>query len=134
MLGAGLVGVETAEFLSDYRNQVTVMDMLEKIAPAAPLRVRLDLQERLKQREIRTILGSRVVRILEDGIICSRDEKEEVLDGFDVIVLAFGARASKAFEEQAKDLGPQFCQIGDAGRAGDAKKAIFEATKLALTL
>ena len=36
VLGAGLVGVETAEFLAEYGNQVTVVDMLDRAAPVRP--------------------------------------------------------------------------------------------------
>lgn len=132
VLGAGLVGVETAEFLTDYHNEVTLVDMLDKIAPLAPLRVRLDLVQRVKERKIRLILESRVMRILEDGIVYVKEGNEMTLSGYDAIVLAFGSKPSRAIEWQPEKA--VVFRIGDASKAGDAKKAIFEATKLAIGL
>ncbi len=134
VLGAGLVGAETAEFLAQYQNKVTLVDMIETIAPLAPYPVRTALEKRLGYAGVEFIPGSRVIKINVDGIDYQKDEKEGTLSGYDAIILAFGSRANTVLSASLKDSAVPLHQIGDSGRAGDAKKAIFEATKLALEL
>lgn len=128
VLGAGLVGVETAEMLAEQNNQVSVVDMLDKAAPLAPSKPRSMLLKHCEQLGIQFILESKVVEILEDGIVYERNQSQTTLQGFDKIVLAFGSRANQTLQIDNAHF------IGDASLAGDAKKAIFEATQLALKL
>lgn len=135
VLGAGLVGVETAEVLAGYGNQVTVVDMLEKAAPLAPLRPREDLMNHLAGLGVSFRLGSKVLCINPAGISCEcRGERVE-LTGFASIVLAFGSKPDRRLAESLNaETNPHIHLIGDALEAADAKKAIYEATKLALML
>lgn len=133
VLGAGLVGVETAELIGEYGNQVTVVDMLDKAAPLAPKRPRQNLLEHVKQLGINILLNSKVLKINSDGIVYQQDGNEKTLTGFDAIVLAFGSKPNDELYQDIKYLGNVYV-IGDALKAGDAKKAIYEATKLALKL
>lgn len=128
VLGAGLVGVETAEMLAEQNNQVSVVDMLDKAAPLAPSKPRSMLLKHCEQLGIQFILESKVVEILKDGIVYERNQSQTTLQGFDKIVLAFGSRANQTLQIDNAHF------IGDASLAGDAKKAIFEATQLALKL
>lgn len=133
VLGAGLVGCETAEILAEYNNDVTVVDMLDKAAALAPKRVRLALLDHLKTLDVEFILNSKVMSINEDGIDYSRNDEIHTIKDCDYIVLAFGAKPNNklyvGFEEQSR-----IHIIGDAKKASDAKKAIFDATELALKL
>ena len=134
VLGAGLVGVETAELLSDYENDVTVVDMIETAAPLAPWRPRMSLMEHLKKQQVRFELKTKVKEILADGIIAERDGKEISFRGYDEIVLAFGSKSNRKLHEELKETALQVHVVGDAAKAADAKKAIYDATKLALEL
>lgn len=134
VLGAGLVGAETAEFLTTFGNTVALVDMLDKIAPLAPPKVRNDLVKRLEHSNVAFYPGCKVSTILKDGIEYIKNGKSEVLSGYDSIVLAFGSRPDQTLLAQIQDIHPNVHLIGDARKAGDAKKAIFEATELALSL
>lgn len=133
VLGAGLVGVETAELLAEYGNDVTVVDMLDKAAPLAPARPRQNLMDHLRGLDVKLQLSSRVLAINPDGIQYECGGKKGVLEGFDHIVLAFGSRSNTALADSLADFS-NVHPIGDALKAGDAKKAIYEATQLALEL
>jgi hypothetical protein len=64
-----------------------------------------------------------------------RDEGEPVeLAGFDYVVIAMGARAYNPLEQDIRSICDEVYVVGDASRAGDAKKAIYEATRVALAL
>ena len=65
-------------------------------------------------------------------IILFINNQLETLSHFDTIVLAFGSKANQDLYQKIKNEHVHL--IGDASKAGDAKKAIFEATQLALKL
>lgn len=134
VLGAGLVGVETAELLSAYENDVTVVDMIETAAPLAPWRPRMSLLEHLEKQQVKFELKTKVKEILPDGIIAERDGQEMSLEGYDAIVLAFGSKSNRKLYDELKETKLQIHVIGDAAKAADAKKAIYDATRLALEL
>ena len=50
------------------------------------------------------------------------------------IILAFGSRSNTRLRESLEGSGVVYYAIGDSLKDGDAKKAIFEATRLALDL
>lgn len=133
VLGAGLVGAETAEVLSQYDNCVTLVDMLDQIAPLAPARPRENLLARLENAGVTFLPGRKVKKILSDGVICEYQKTEETLGGFDKIVAAFGSRPDNTLYEMLEDQSHVY-RIGDCSQAGDAKKAIYEATQLAMRL
>lgn len=132
VLGAGLVGCETAEILAEYQNQVTVVDMLENAAPQAPKRTRLGLLKHLEELNVHMQLGCRVQSIEKDGITYENNQEVYEMHGFDKIVLAFGSKSNNLLEHHFDNK--HIHVIGDAKQAGDAKKAILEATQLALEL
>lgn len=134
VLGAGLVGAETAELLAEYNNSVIIVDMIDKVAPIAPARPRGNLLDHLKQLNVNIMLNRKVLKINEDGIVCEYEGKALELSGYDVIVLAFGSRSNIQLYNTFNSEYNNVHLIGDAAKAGDAKKAIFEATKLALKL
>lgn len=133
VLGAGLVGCETAEVLAEYNNQVMVVDMLDQAAPLAPKRPRQALLEHLNDLHVKILLQSRVEKINKDGIQYINNDEHLSLEGFDAIILAFGSKPNQELYHQIEDL-KNVHIIGDAYKASDAKKAIFEATQLALKL
>jgi len=128
------VGAETAEFLCEQGNHVTLVDMLSQAAPSAPKKVRTRLVSHLEALGVCFVLNSRVLKINRDGIEYTQDGVTKQLTGYDAMILAFGAKANTELYEQMDGLGIEAYRIGDALAAGDAKKAIYEATQLALGL
>lgn len=134
VLGAGLVGAECAEMLGENGNKVTVVDMLDIVAGQAMPMIREGLLKRLNQLGVDFVLNSKVQEICEDGIVYENNGNYCRLSGYDTIVLAFGSRPNNALYQELCDTGMNVCAVGDAAKAADAKKAIFDATKLALGL
>lgn len=133
VLGAGLVGAETAELLAEYKNEVTIIDMIDKVAPLAPARPRENLISHLKQLNVKIQLNSKVLKINLDGVDIEHNGNIMTLSGYDQVILAFGSKPNQELYNEIKD-NFKIHVIGDALKAGDAKKAIFEATQLALKL
>ena len=128
VLGAGLVGAECAEILGERGNGVTIVDMLNCVAPLAVNKTRNPLLQHLKDFNVTMKLNSKVLKINSDGIDCMNHDEIKTLSGFDYIVCAFGSYSNNELCEDGYHL------IGDALKVSDAKKAIYEATKLALKL
>lgn len=145
VVGAGLVGAETAEFLTLFDAQITIVDMISEIAGLLNRVPRRKLLQRFAEASVRFVPDSKVLEFVEDGVriqhvardadgnVCD-DGDPQTLDGFDVIVVAMGARAYNPLEGATRAICNEVYVVGDASRAGDAKKAIYEATRAALTL
>lgn len=132
VVGAGLVGAETAEFLLQYGNHVDMIDMIKKPAPLLGAAPRARLMQTFDEHGVTFHGNSRVLEFTGSGVHYSCGEETGELSGYDEMVLAFGARSYNPLEEPAKQKFTEVYSVGDATRAGDAKKAIYEAAKLAL--
>lgn len=130
VIGGGLVGVETAEYCTDYCNKVTIVEMKPEIASELYLTVRDSLLRRFKHEEIEVHTNTRVNEIAENGIVCEENGVQKVLDGYDSIILALGAKAYNPFE-QLNDIAPEIYTIGDAKQARSALEAIYEGFRIA---
>ncbi|MBP8988997.1 MAG: FAD-dependent oxidoreductase [Clostridia bacterium] len=134
IVGGGMVGVETADFLGEHQHQVTIVEMLPEIALDEQDAVKYFLLERLKQYGVNVITQAKVIEFLDNGVVCDLNGKEEKLTGFDTIVLAMGARAYNPLEEKIKGKVPEVYVIGDAVEARKAVEAIEEAARVAVKI
>lgn len=135
IIGAGLVGCETADYLTAYGNDITIVDMADQMAAQLGKVPRKKLLQRLQEHHVKFYGGTKVAEFTQSGIHYERDGKKGTLEGFDVIILAMGARSDHPLQEQIEArMDCKVLAIGDAARAGDAKKAIYEAAKAALSL
>ena len=134
VIGGGLVGCETAEFLNMYHNRITIVDMEARLAKDAPKRPRAVLMQRMEEAGVSSSVNTKVLEVLEDGIRAEKDGKEILLNGFTKLVLSLGCRNYNPLEESAHKLFAEVYSVGDAVRARDAKNAIYQAAKLAIEI
>lgn len=134
ILGGGLIGCETAEFLNTFNNRITVVDRLSEFAAEAVKRSRVVLLQRLAEAHTSLLPDTNVLEVLPDGIRASRNGEEILLDGFDAVVIALGVRSHNPLETAARASSPEVHVIGDALAPRDATAGIYEATKLALSI
>lgn len=132
VLGGGLVGAETADFLAQNLRSVTIVEMMGAIAADETHNPKVFLMQRLNSYGVQMYVGTKVVKILPDGVICEKDGQEIQLTGFDTIVLAFGVRSYNPLEEPVKNAGFDTHVIGDAVKGKNAVDAILEGAKLAV--
>jgi 2,4-dienoyl-CoA reductase-like NADH-dependent reductase (Old Yellow Enzyme family)/thioredoxin reductase len=133
VIGGGLVGVETAEYCTDYCNKVTIVEMLPEIAESLYLTVRNSLLARFKKEEIDVRKGAKVLKLIKGGAICEQGGERITLDGYDTVILALGAKAYQPFTD-ASSLADEVHIIGDAKKARSALEAIYEAARVALKI
>lgn len=129
VIGSGMTGLETAEFLLEQGNTVTIIEMADRIAPGAyPTNVR-DVLQRLEEGAVTFLPGRRLERI-GDGVLHLR-RKDSVLETVqtDVTVLAIGVRSRDGLAKECAGHYERLYVIGDAGkpgRIGEATRSAFE--------
>jgi len=132
VLGGGLVGCETADFLANQGKTVTIIEMLEYIAAdIGPVRKPFLIQ-RLAKGSVEILTSSQVVEIVEDGIIVKdRDEKKRNVGTYNTIVLALGVKSVSELAKQIEAEGTrEVYVIGDALEPRRAIQAIAEGARV----
>lgn len=133
IVGGGMVGCETADFLGEHGHQVTIIEMLPEVAADVEDAVKYFLFERLKDYGVQIETGATVKEFLEDGVIVEKDGQETRLTGFDTIVLAMGVRSVNPLKEKLEGK-VELYVIGDALEPRKAIDAIEEGARVAVKL
>ncbi len=95
VIGGGVIGLEMASYFSSVGSQVTVVEMLEKIAGPTEAEISSILKKDLEKKGIIFNLGCKVTEIANDGVIFERNGKTEKVSA-DKILLSIGRRAVTA--------------------------------------
>ena len=129
IIGGGEVGVETAEYATDYCTKVSIVEMAPAVAAKLYLTVRNDLMERLKKEEVDIHVNTKVLEFIPGGVIAECNGEKITLDGYDHVILALGSKSYVPFDPTG--LAPEVYTVGDAVKARDTKWAIYEAYRVA---
>lgn len=129
IIGGGEVGVETAEYATDYCTKVSIVEMLPELAEKLYLTVRNDLLKRLKEEEVDVHCNTKVLEFIPGGVIAECGGERITLDGYDHVILALGSRSYVPFDPEG--MAPEIYTVGDAVKARDAKWAIYEGYRTA---
>lgn len=129
VIGSGMTGLETAEFLMEQGNTVTIIEMADKIAPGAYPINASDVIGRLEKGGVRFLPGRKLERIGDGILYLSRKNgvREEIKT--DATVLAIGVRSNSELEKECAGYFERLYPIGDAdkpGRIGNATRSAFE--------
>ena len=125
VIGGGMVGCETAEYLAARGCKVSVIEMMDKIAAGESTTILPTLLENYKTYGVEQYPSHKVKEFRMDAVVCENKDGAEVAIPCDYIVLAMGAR-SNAFDAAALEAAniPVYA-IGDAaGKAADISNAI----------
>ncbi|MCR5795893.1 MAG: NAD(P)/FAD-dependent oxidoreductase [Solobacterium sp.] len=134
VVGGGMTGVETADYMGEHGKAVTILEMRPDIALDEAPTPRAFLMPRLADRGIQKIVNATVKKFNEDGVVYEQYGEEKTIGGFDTIVLAMGVKPYNPLEEAAKKVCGQVCVIGDANDPGPANKATEAGLAAALAL
>ena len=125
VIGGGMVGCETAEYLAARGCKVSVIEMMDKIAAGESTTILPTLLENYKTYGVEQYPSHKVKEFRMDAVVCENKDGAEVSIPCDHIVLAMGAR-SNVFDAAALEAaGIPVYSIGDAaGKAADISNAI----------
>ncbi len=125
VVGGGMVGCETAEFLAAKGKTVTLIEMLEEVAMDVEPRARFLLVQRLGKYGVHIKTACKLKEIKPDhAVVTVRDDEMRI--SADSVVLAVGYHSDNELDAQLDGGLKQVYPIGDCVRIGNIREAIRE--------
>ncbi|HHW57141.1 MAG TPA: FAD-dependent oxidoreductase [Clostridia bacterium] len=135
IIGGGLIGMETADYLSQKGKKVMVIELLEEVARDMGVFEKNLLMKRLKERDVEIYVKTKLKEV-NNALVTETEEGEKKLPLPDIIVLAVGVKPEASLYEEAKKILPEdkLHVIGDAKQVRKIVHAISEGRALGLSL
>jgi pyruvate/2-oxoglutarate dehydrogenase complex dihydrolipoamide dehydrogenase (E3) component len=123
VIGGGQVGCETGLHLAQQGRDVTVVEMLDEVAPDANIMHRRGLMLEL-QKAVKVRTGLRCVEITDEGVVAVDQQSERVTLAYDTVVIAVGYKPCTGAVDALLDTAPEVMTIGDCVRPRKVLQAI----------
>ena len=131
VIGSGMTGLETAEFLNEHGCKTVIIEMADEVAPGTWMQHLDDALPKLKAAGTVIKTGEKLVGIYKDRIITqSTKADEKTVYQVDEVVLALGSKSNAQLADGIKKLGIKTFVIGDnakVGRIANATRTAYEA-------
>ena len=134
VIGGGLTGMETAEYLQAAGNEVFEVEMVDAMGVVGfPLMI-MDATSALAKLGVRTMPGHKLLEIRKKSILLEDNAGFPIEEGCDAVIVALGVRSTNDLQASLKDM-PNILVAGDAVRGGRRiPDAIHEAFRAAYEL
>jgi 2,4-dienoyl-CoA reductase-like NADH-dependent reductase (Old Yellow Enzyme family)/thioredoxin reductase len=130
VVGGGMIGAETAEFLAEKGKRVTILEMLGRIGiDMVPMVISL-LYPRLKKLGVVMITNAKVEEVTDDGVVYEKNGEKQTAEA-DSVVLAVGSKPSVSLMNALKGKVSELYAIGNAKEPCNVLEAIHEGSRLA---
>ncbi|MGX8796702.1 FAD-dependent oxidoreductase [Fusibacter sp. JL298sf-3] len=125
VVGSGLTGLETAEYLAEKGNDVTVIEMQNEIAKEAYKANVVDVTMRLKQHNVNLIPRKRLMGITAEGVnlMDTFSNAPEFMEA-ETVVLSLGVKVNRTAVNEFKEAFDRVFVLGDAVRPGRIGQAV----------
>jgi NADPH-dependent 2,4-dienoyl-CoA reductase/sulfur reductase-like enzyme len=133
IIGGGLVGCETAEYLAGKGKNVTIVEMLPSIARDMGVTNRSALRTRVPAAGVEILTSTEAKAITERGVTVTEAGQTRTVYA-DSVVLAVGFKANTGLWEALNGKAPGLHIIGDADRPGKLMEAIRAGWNLACSI
>ncbi len=115
VIGGGLVGMETADFLCDKGIKgITLVEMLETSPVLDRAAHGYMLHKRLRAAGVKLMFGTTVKRIEEGSVVVTRKGEDLTLAPLDQVIIAVGVTSRNALKDMLQEKGIRHFIIGDA--------------------
>ncbi len=125
-VGGGLVGCEVSLYLAGTGRKVTVIEMMDRLAPETHRMYRTALIDEMDKRGIQQILSARCQEIRPDGVTVQYKDGSTSFIPADSVCYSLGMKSRRALADQlraaAGDI-PVF-EVGDCAHVGKVADAI----------
>jgi 2,4-dienoyl-CoA reductase-like NADH-dependent reductase (Old Yellow Enzyme family)/thioredoxin reductase len=128
VVGGGMVGCESAEWIAKSGKQVIIVEQLAQVAGDVEARTRKMLLARLESHKVELICNAKAEYFGKDKVVCSQGGIRFEIEGVDNIVLALGYRANSLMSQIQS---AKVHKIGDCVEPRKAIAAIHEGFLLA---
>lgn len=135
IIGGGLVGLETAEYLVSQLRTTDIVEMNKDCTWDHVESNKTYMQKTFNDNHISCYTEHKVKKFTLDGAICETPDGEKNLTGYDQVILALGLRSYNPLEKELSDSGVDLHVLGDAGtHGGTFRYAIDDAARLAISI
>ena len=134
VVGGGGIGAEVADYLSENRKEVTLIEMREGIALDQVGHLQHFLNKRLREKGVQILTSTKAIRFEKEGLWVEDPQGTKKLGGFDSIVIALGSMPNNALVESLKGKVPEVYVIGDASKPREVMEAVLEGEEIALKI
>jgi len=125
IIGGGLVGLETADYLSARGLKVTLLEMMEEVGGDMDILAKNMLLKRLSGRGVDIHVGTRVQRLTPDTIVAEKSGKEITFQA-QTVVIAVGVESNRQLPAALADSPLETYVIGDAVSPRKVIDAVWE--------
>ncbi|MBI2830915.1 MAG: FAD-dependent oxidoreductase [Chloroflexi bacterium] len=134
VIGGGSTGCETAEFLHERGKEVTIVEMLPRLAAEMGFRDRTRLMIRLSDLPIKVITGAKCREVRTNGVVVTTENNGEQFIEADTVVVATGMKQNNGLLDLLKARGFETYMIGDCWHVQKIIDAIGDGFALGLAL
>jgi 2,4-dienoyl-CoA reductase-like NADH-dependent reductase (Old Yellow Enzyme family)/thioredoxin reductase len=133
IIGSGLTGLETGEYLAECGCEVSIYEMQDKIAPTGFALVSMDETGALAKEGVRTCPGHKLLELRDDCAVFEDNAGYVIEEPCDASVISLGIRPVNNLKDELADL-PNVVAIGDADKLGRIPQAVAAAYEAAIAL
>ncbi len=135
VMGGGTSGAQIADFLSQRDYDVTIVTAGREIAKGAAVVIRDLMLDRLRQRGVKMLTGTRIIEITKDKVLIvgpgGSDDLPAELPA-DTVVASTGAKPNDGLAEELRKVVKQVFVVGDAVEPRDVTYAMLEGARAGL--
>ena len=134
VVGGGGIGAEVADYLSENRKEVTLIEMREGIALDQVGHLQHFLNKRLREKGVQILISTKAIRFEKEGLWVEDRQGTRKLEGFDSIVIALGSIPNDELVKWLKGKVPEIYVVGDASKPREVMEAVFEGEEVGLKI
>jgi 2,4-dienoyl-CoA reductase-like NADH-dependent reductase (Old Yellow Enzyme family)/thioredoxin reductase len=114
VIGGGLIGMETADYLCKKGTQVTLVEVLKRSPVLKITSHGYMLHTRLKEAECRLLFNTTLTKIEKSSVTALIEGREQILSTVDQVVIAVGLKPHDGLKEFLQSRKTRHFIIGDA--------------------
>lgn len=130
IIGGGVVGCETAEYLAELGCKVSIVEMSDSITNDISVTIVPTMLENYEQFDVETYMEHKVTAITENEVHCEIKNRDIVQIPYDYVVIASGARSVGFDTAEFIANGIEVIEVGDCDKVADisyATKTAYDA-------
>ncbi len=135
LIGSGASGLETAEFLCENKNQVSIIEMQDSIGKSVYVQHYLDAMDRLGKFDVTYMPSNKLLAVTDKGVKLENLAENKIIDyEVDYVVMSLGVKSNNELVEDCIYNFENVKVIGDAAAVGRIESSIRTAFYAAYNL
>ena len=135
VIGSGMTGLETAEYLNENGCKTTVVEMEDTVAPGTWMQHIDDVMPRLREKQTEFLTGEKLSEIYSDKIVTENVKTKAKREIFvDAVVLALGSKPNTTLYFELQNSGIKVLNVGDSSNVGRIRNATATAYDAVMSL